>query len=210
MRRIAIIGSGPAGCYLADSLLRLLPDASIDIFERLPAPFGLVRYGVAPDHQGTKAIARVLDRALARDRVSFFGNVEVGRDIRLEELMSLYDVVVMATGASHDRRLDIPGEELPGVLGSGAFTGWYNGHPDSQPPTIDGVRSAVIIGNGNVAIDVARVLVKGANELAGSDLWPEVTSWLAMQPMESIHVVGRRSRSEEHTSELQSPMYLVC
>ena len=139
MRRIAIIGSGPAGCYLADNLLRLIPDASIDIFERLPVPFGLVRYGVAPDHQATKAVARVLDRVLARDRVGFFGNVEIGRDIQLEELMSLYDVVVLATGASRDRRLDIPGEDLPGVIGSGAFTGWYNNHPDHQPPAVHGI-----------------------------------------------------------------------
>jgi len=196
MRHIAIIGSGPAGCYLADSLLRLIPDASINIFERLPVPFGLVRYGVAPDHQGTKAVARVLDRVLSRDRVSFFGNVEVGRDVSLEELMSLYDVVALATGASRDRRLNIPGEELPGVLGSGAFTGWYNGHPDSQPPPIDGVQSAVIIGNGNVAIDVARVLAKSATELAGSDLSPEVTSWLETQAIESIHVVGRCSTAD--------------
>src|ERR1035437_3311013 len=172
MKHIAIIGSGPAGCYLAANPLRLIADASIDIFDRLPVPFGLVRYGVAPDHQGTKPVARVLDRVLARDRVSFFGNVDVGRDIRLEELMSLYDVVVLATGASRDRRLSIAGEELPGALGSGAFSGWYNGHPDGHPPAIDGVRSAVVIGNGNVAIDVARVLAKSATELAGSDLSP--------------------------------------
>src|ERR1022692_1636763 len=191
MKHIAIIGSGPAGCYLADSLLRLVPDASIDIFDRLPVPFGLVLYGVAPDHQGTKAVARVLDRVLSRNRVSFFGNVEVGRDIRLEELMALYDVVVLATGASRDRRLNIPGEELPGVLGSGAFSGWDNNHPDHQPPAIHGVQSAVVIGNGNVAIDVARVLAKSATELAGSDLSPEVTSWLETQPIEPIHVVGR-------------------
>jgi NADPH-dependent glutamate synthase beta subunit-like oxidoreductase len=196
MKQIAIIGSGPAGCYLADSLLRLIPDAFIDIFERLPVPFGLVRYGVAPDHQGTKAVARVLDRVLSRDRVSFFGNVEVGRDLRLEELMSLYDVVALATGASRDRRLNIPGEELPGILGSGAFSGWYNGHPDGHPPAIDGVQSAVVIGNGNVAIDVARVLAKSATELAGSDLSPEVTSWLETQPIETIHIVGRRSAGD--------------
>ncbi|MFI5116778.1 MAG: FAD-dependent oxidoreductase [Terriglobales bacterium] len=202
MRHIAIIGSGPAGCYLADNLLRLIPDASIDIFERLPVPFGLVRYGVAPDHQGTKAVARVLDRALSRDRVSFFGNVEVGRDLRLEELMSLYDAVTLATGASRDRRLNIAGEELPGVLGSGAFTGWYNGHPDGQPPAVqEGVQSAVVIGNGNVAIDVARVLAKSATELAGSDLSPEVTSWLETQPIETIHVVGRRSAADAKFTE---------
>lgn len=196
MRNIAIIGSGPAGCYLADSLLRLIPDASIDVFERLPVPFGLVRYGVAPDHQGTKAVVRVLDRVLSRDRVSFFGNVEVGRDLRLEELMALYDVVALATGASRDRRLNIPGEDLTGVVGSGAFTGWYNGHPDHRPPAIDGVRSALIIGNGNVAIDVARVLAKSSTELAGSDLSADVTSWLEAQPIKTIHIVGRRSATD--------------
>jgi Pyridine nucleotide-disulphide oxidoreductase len=196
VKHIAIIGSGPAGCYLADSLLRLDPGAAIDVFERLPVPFGLVRYGVAPDHQGTKAIARVLDRVLARGQVRFFGNVEIGRDIQLEELMSLYDAVVLATGASNDRRLNLPGEDLPGVLGSGAFTGWYNCHPDHQPPVVRAVRSAVIIGNGNVAIDVARVLAKDSAELAGSDLSPEVLSWLEMQTIETIHIVGRRGASD--------------
>src|ERR1035441_4467621 len=156
MKQIAIIGSGPAGCYLADNLLRLVPDACIDIFDRLPVPFGLVRYGVAPDHQGTKAVARVLDRVLSRDRVGFFGNVAVGRDVQLEKLMALYDVVVLATGASRDRRLGVPGEELPGVLGSGAFSGWYNSHPDHQPPAIHGVRSGGGIGNGNVGTYFAR------------------------------------------------------
>ena len=196
MKNIAIIGSGPADCYLADSLLRLIPDASIDIFERLPVPFGLVRYGVAPDHQGTKAVVRVLDRVLSRDRVSFFGNVEVGRDIRMEELLSLYDAVALATGAARDRRLNIPGEDIAGVVGSGAFVGWYNSHPEHQPPAVDGVRSAVVIGNGNVAIDVARVLAKNSAELAGSDLSPEVMSWLEGQPIETIHIVGRRSAAD--------------
>jgi NADPH-dependent glutamate synthase beta subunit-like oxidoreductase len=196
MRHIAIIGSGPAGCYLVDQLLRLLPDASIDVLERLPVPFGLVRYGVAPDHQGTKAIARVLDRVLSRERVNFFGNVEVGRDVRLDELMSLYDAVALATGATQDRRLGIAGENLSGVLGSGAFTGWYNGHPDHAPPQVQNVRSAVIIGNGNVAIDVARVLAKAPAEFAGSDLSPGVTAWLEAQPIEHIHIVGRRSAAD--------------
>ncbi len=201
MLHIAIIGSGPAGCYVADHLLRLLPDACIDILERLPVPFGLIRYGVAPDHQGTKAVARVLDRVLARDRVSFFGNVEVGRDVGLDELTSLYDAVVLATGAEHDRRLAIAGEDLAGVMGSGAFTGWYNGHPDHPAPHLQNVRSAVIIGNGNVAIDVARVLAKGPAELAGSDLSPEVTAWLEAQPIEIIHIVGRRSAADAKFTE---------
>jgi NADPH-dependent glutamate synthase beta subunit-like oxidoreductase len=196
MKHIAIIGSGPAGCYLADHLLRLIPDSAVDILERLPVPFGLIRYGVAPDHQSTKAVARVLDRVLARDRVGFFGNLEVGRDVRLDELMSLYDAVVLATGTPQDRRLGIPGEDLPGVVGSGEFVGWYNSHPHGQPPAMKDVRSAVVIGNGNVAIDVARILAKGPDELAGSDLSPQVRAWLDLQAMESIHIVGRRGAAE--------------
>lgn len=196
MRHIAIIGSGPAGCYLADQLLKVIPDASIDVLEKLPAPFGLIRYGVAPDHQGTKAVTRVFDRVLARDQVRFFGNVEVGRDVRLDELMSLYDAVVLATGAAQDRRLGVPGEDLPGVVGSGSFVGWYNGHPHAHASTAGDVRSAVIIGNGNVAIDVARILAKGPEEFAGSDVAGEFVAWLAAQPLETIHVVGRRGAAE--------------
>jgi NADPH-dependent glutamate synthase beta subunit-like oxidoreductase len=196
MRHIAIIGSGPAGCYLADHLSRLLPDASIDILERLPVPFGLIRYGVAPDHQRTKAIARVLDRVLAREGVSFFGNVEVGRDVHLEELMRMYHAVVLATGAPCDRRLGIPGEDLRGVIGSSAFTGWYNGHPDRAAPPLRDVRSAVVIGNGNVAIDVVRILAKAEDELSGSDLSPEVMSLLGAQPIKAIHIVGRRGAAD--------------
>lgn len=192
MKHVAIIGSGPAGCYLAEQLLRALPDGRIDVIERLPVPFGLVRYGVAPDHQGTKNISRLLDRTLGRDRVRFFGHVAIGRDVKLDELRSLYDAIVFATGAPRDRRLGIPGEDLPGVVGSGAFVGWYNNHPDNPEPAMAGVRSAVIIGNGNVAIDVVRVLAKTGEELVGSDLTPAVTDRLAQQPLEVIHVVGRR------------------
>lgn len=201
MLRVAIVGSGPAGCYLADQLLRLVPDSSIDVLERLPAPFGLIRYGVAPDHQSTKAIARVLDRVLSRERVNFFGNVEVGRDVRLDELVSLYNAGVLATGATRDRKLAISGEDLPGVIGSGAFTGWYNSRPGNRAPGVQGVRSAVIIGNGNVAIDVARILAKGSTELAGSDLSPDITAWLAAQPSETIHIVGRRAAAAAKFTE---------
>lgn len=196
MKHVAIVGSGPAGCYLADQLLRLAPDARIDVIERLPVPFGLVRYGVAPDHQGTKAVSRLLDRVLARDAVRLFGNVEVGRDLRLDELRALYDAVVLATGAPRDRRLGIPGEDLPGVIGSASFVGWYNDHPGCIAPALHEVRSAVVIGNGNVAIDVARVLAKTPAELAGSDLSPAVHEQLLAQPIEQIHVVGRRGPAE--------------
>jgi NADPH-dependent glutamate synthase beta subunit-like oxidoreductase len=198
---IAIIGSGPAGCYLADHLLRLIPTASIDILEKLPVPFGLIRYGVAPDHQSTKNVARLFDRLLSRDRVHFFGNVEVGRDVKLNELLDLYDAVVLATGAPRDRGLGIDGEDIPGVMGSGAFVGWYNGHPHSQAPTVNDVRSAVIIGNGNVALDVARILAKGRDELTGSDLPQEVLAWLEAQPIEDIHIVGRRSAADAKFNE---------
>lgn len=195
-QRVCIVGSGPAGCYLAEHLLKLLPDAQIDVLEKLPVPFGLIRYGVAPDHQGTKGAARVLDRTLSRDRVRFFGNVEVGRDVTLDELRSMYHVVVLATGAPRDRKLGIPGEDIPNVIGSGAFVAWYNGHPARTTPDLHNVRSAVIIGNGNVALDVARILAKHGDELKGSDLTPDVHEALRSQPIRDIHIVGRRSAAE--------------
>lgn len=204
MKQIAIVGSGPAGCYLADHLLRAIADSSVDILERLPVPFGLVRYGVAPDHQGTKAVTRVLDRILCKPRVVFFGNVEVGRDILLDELISMYDAVVLATGAPHDRKLRIPGEELPGVLGSAAFVAWYNAHPEALTPVLEDITSAVILGNGNVALDVARMLARDREELTGSDLPSGVSAWLQSQPLTDIHIVGRRAASDAkfHEHEL--------
>jgi hypothetical protein len=201
MKQIAIIGSGPSGCYLADQFVRVLPEASVDILERLPVPFGLVRYGVAPDHQGTKALSRVLDRILSHPRIAFFGNVEVGRDISLNQLAAMYDAVVLATGALRDRRLGVQGEELPGVLGSGAFVTWYNAHPEALAPALNGVSSAVIIGNGNVALDVARILVRDTTELAGSDLSHDVVQWLQAQPLKHVHIVGRRTASDAKFSE---------
>ena len=200
-QRICIIGSGPAGCYVAEALLKLLPQARIDVIERLPVPFGLIRYGVAPDHQSTKGAGRVLDRILSRDRVRFFGNVEVGRNVTLNELRAMYDAVVLATGATRDRKLGIPGADLPGVIGSGAFVNWYNGHPSRKVPHLHNVRSAVVIGNGNVALDVARILAKDADELKGSDLTPDVLHALQSQPLQEIHLVGRRSAAEAKFSE---------
>ena len=195
---IAVIGSGPAGCYAVEQLARSLPDAVIDLIDRLPTPYGLVRAGVAPDHQGTKSVERVLERALTRPNVQFWGHVEIGRDLALDELRGLYDAVILATGAPEDRRLGIPGEDLPGVYGSGAFTSWLNGHPDQADlaPDLSGVRSAVIIGNGNVAIDVARVLAKSRAEMARSDLAPEIEEAIAAAPLRDIHIVGRRGPGE--------------
>jgi pyridine nucleotide-disulfide oxidoreductase len=201
MRQIAIVGSGPSGCYLADQLLRLLPDSSVDVIERLPVPFGLVRYGVAPDHQGTKAISRVLDRILSNPRITFFGNVEVGKDVFLEQLLAWYDAVVLATGACRDRKLGIPGEDLPGVLGSTSFVNWYNSHPESLPPALKDVSSVVIVGNGNVAIDVARILARGPQDFTGSDLPLDIATLLSAQPVKDIHIVGRRGPADAKFTE---------
>ena len=158
---IAIVGAGPSGCYVADALGRKLPGARIDVFDRLPTPFGLVRGGVAPDHQGTKNIARQFERILGKEGVRFLGNIAIGRDLAYAELKEAYDVLVIATGALQDRRLGIPGEDLDAVYGSGRFVAWYNGIPDGRDldPRLDG-KSLAIVGNGNVALDIARLLAK--------------------------------------------------
>src|SRR5260221_4173489 len=192
--QIAIVGSGPAGCYVAERLVRVAPGSRVDIIDRLPTPYGLVRAGVAPDHQGTKAITRVFDRVLSRAGVAFWGNVEIGHDVTLAELRTFYDAVVIATGAPRDRRLGVSGEALRGIVRSGEFVGWLNRHPDHVGTSFDlaGVRSAVLIGNGNVALDVARLLAKTPAELAQSDIAPAVEDVLAAMKLEVIHIVGRR------------------
>ena len=195
---IAIVGAGPAGFYCAEALNRKRPDAGIDLIDRLPTPFGLVRAGVAPDHQGTKAITRVFDRAAQKPGIRFLGNICLGRDISLAELQSIYDAVVLAFGAPRDRKLGLPGEDLPGVFGSGAFVGWYNGHPDFASLAVDlaAVRSVVVIGNGNVAIDVARVLAKTRAEMEKSDLTAHAATAIHPAPIGDIYIVGRRGPIE--------------
>ena len=153
MRHIAVIGSGPAGYYTAEACQKQFgQDVLIDIIDRLPVPFGLIRTGVAPDHQSIKAVSRRYETVSLSDNVRFVGNVSVGADVSIAELETLYDAVVLATGAPADRPLGLPGDELPGVIGSAAFVGWYNGHPDfaGLAPPLD-VTSATVIGNGNVA-----------------------------------------------------------
>ena len=172
MRHFAVIGSGPAGFYTVEALAKAYGDtARIDLIDRLPVPYGLIRFGVAPDHQSIKAVSRRYDKVAEEDAVRFVGNVAVGRDVTIAQLRTLYDAVILATGAPSDRGLGIPGEELTGVIGSAAFVGWYNGHPDfaDLAPPLDG-DSAAIIGNGNVALDVARILSKTRAEFAGSDI----------------------------------------
>ena len=191
--RVAIVGAGPSGFYAADGLLRGRPDLRIDLIDRLPTPFGLVRAGVAPDHQGTKAIVRQFEKLLAQPDVRFAGNIEIGRDLSWDELREGYDAVIVATGMTIDRRLGVPGEELPFVWGSWKLVAWLNGHPDFRiGPDLSAVRTVAVIGNGNVALDVARVLAKSAAEMAKSDIVPEAGAAIAAAPIAEITVIGRR------------------
>jgi ferredoxin--NADP+ reductase len=194
---IAIVGSGPSGFYVVDGLTRALPGCRIDIIDRLKTPYGLVRLGVAPDHQGTKAVARQFERLALKPGVRFLGGVELGRDVSLDELRAHYDAVVLATGASQDRRLGIPGEDLPGVFGSGQFVGWYNGHPDcaALPVKLEGDAVAVI-GNGNVAIDLVRVLAKTPEEMQASDLVDHAAQVIDAARLKDIYLIGRRGPVE--------------
>jgi ferredoxin--NADP+ reductase len=191
--RVAIVGAGPSGFYAADGLLRTRPDLRIDLIDRLPTPFGLVRAGVAPDHQGTKAIVRQFEKQLAEPDVRFAGNIEIGRDLSWEQLREGYDAVIVATGMTIDRKLGVPGEELPFVWGSWKFVAWLNGHPDFRiGPDLSQVKRVAVIGNGNVALDVARLLAKSAEEMAKSDIVPEAGAAIAAAPITDIHVIGRR------------------
>jgi len=197
--RVAIVGAGPSGFYAADGLLRGRPDLRIDIIDRLPTPFGLVRAGVAPDHQGTKAVVRQFDKLLDQPDLRFAGGLDIGRDLTWEELVAAYDAVIVATGMVIDRPLGIPGEDLPHVWGSWRFVAWLNGHPDFRDgPDLSSVKSVAVIGNGNVALDVARLLAKTPEEMAKSDIVPEAAAAIAAAPLTDIHVIGRRGA--EHAS----------
>ena len=194
MLKVAIIGSGPAGYYTAEGLLKQFGSGvQIDIIDRLPTPFGLIRNGVAPDHQSIKAVTRRYESTQLGGNVRFYGNVEVGDAVSMEELRQLYHAVVLATGAPQDRPLGIPGDEKPGVIGAAAFVGWYNGHPDHADlnPPLD-TETVAIIGNGNVALDVARVLVKTPEEMSASDLTCHAADVIHRSPIRTIYIIGRR------------------
>ncbi len=194
MRHVAVIGSGPAGYYSAEAIQKQFGDeVRVDIIDRMPVPYGLIRFGVAPDHQSIKAVYRRYEKVALSDNVRFVGNVLVGRDVTIAELLGLYDAVILATGAPNDRPIGIPGDNLPGVIGSAAFVGWYNGHPDfaALDPPLD-TDTAVVIGNGNVALDVARILSKTPAEFVGSDIVAHAFSMLGNSAIRTIHVLGRR------------------
>ena len=192
--RVCVVGAGPAGLYVADALTYSADDAvTVDIFERLPVPFGLLRYGVAPDHLNIKSAGRALHEVLERPGVHLFANVAVGSDVTIEELRRHYDAVVYALGASADRELGIPGESLPGSESATSFVSWYNGHPERVAREVIDSTHVAVIGAGNVALDVARLLLKDAAELEHTDVPEDVLDTLRKSAVTDVHVVARRA-----------------
>jgi NADPH-dependent glutamate synthase beta subunit-like oxidoreductase len=194
MRHFAIVGSGPAGFYTAEALEKAYGEgARVDIIDRYPVPYGLIRFGVAPDHQSLKAVSKRYDKVAESAGVDFIGNVTVGTDVSVAELLDLYDAVILAVGSPHSRKLGIPGEDLPGVIGSAEFVGWYNGHPDyaDLDPPLTGTHAAVI-GNGNVALDCARILSKTRHEFEGSDIVGHALDALDASAIRTVTILGRR------------------
>ncbi len=196
--RIAIIGSGPAGFYAAEALLkRTDTTVEVDVFDRLPTPYGLVRGGVAPDHQKIKSVARVFATTAARPSFRFLGNVQLGRDVSVEELHRHYHQIVYATGNEGDRRLGIPGEGIARCTPATVFVGWYNGHPDYRNARIDlSVRRVAVVGNGNVALDVARILLRTREELERTDIAAHALDALVHSRVEEVFVLGRRGPAQ--------------
>jgi ferredoxin--NADP+ reductase len=193
--RVAIAGAGPAGFYAAEALLRA--GAAVDLFERLPAPFGLLRYGVAPDHQNIKRAGAAFERTAKHPAFRYFGNVAIGEQLSIDELASDYDQVLVAIGAATDKKLGLPGEELAGSVAATAFVGWYNGHPEFASQRFDlSSRRAVIVGMGNVAMDVARVLVKTPRALADTDIAREALEVLATSQVREVVLLGRRGPAQ--------------
>ena len=197
--RVAVIGSGPSGVYAAEALLKqgALP-ASVDVYDRLPTPYGLVRYGVAPDHQKIKSVTALFSKVLSDPRVRFLGNVEFGRDLTLADLRRHYDAVVYTVGASSDRSLGIPGEDLVGSLSATEFVAWYNGHPDAatRELSLTGVRGVAVVGVGNVAVDVARILLKTVDELRVTDIADHALRVLEGSDVTDVYVLGRRGPAQ--------------
>jgi ferredoxin--NADP+ reductase len=204
--RVAVVGSGPAGFYAAGALLGGEVPVEVDMIERLPTPWGLVRLGVAPDHPKLKSVSRAYERIAERPGFRFLGNVELGRDLRHSDLARLYDAVIYAVGAQSDKRLGIPGEDLPGSWPATEFVAWYNGHPDFQELEFDlDVERAVVIGNGNVAVDVARMLALTPDELAPTDATDKAIAAIGRSKLKEIVMLGRRGPAQAAftTPELQ-------
>jgi len=201
--RVAIVGAGPAGVYVADVLMKSDVEVSIDLFERQPAPFGLIRYGVAPDHPRIKGIVKALHQVLSKPQVRLLGNVEYGVDIKLDDLRRHYDAVVFTTGAEKDRDLDIPGIELPGSFGGADFVSWFDGHPDVVREWPLEAESVAVVGAGNVALDVSRMLSKTADELLVTEIPDNVHRCLAASPVREVHVFARRGPAQAKFTPLE-------
>lgn len=201
--RIAIVGAGPAGIYAADILLGLAPTASIDLFEKLPAPYGLVRYGVAPDHPRIRKITDALHDVISDPRIRLRCNVDIGADITIDELRAAYDGVIVATGADLDVRLDIPGIDLPGSFGAADFVAWYDGHPDVPRDWPLTAESVAVLGAGNVALDVTRILAVHAAALERTDTPDHVLAQLGASPLRDVHLFARRGPADVRFSPLE-------
>ena len=196
MRRVAVVGSGPAGIYAVEALTRQ-GEIAVDVLDRLPCPFGLVRYGVAPDHPKIRSISAALGAVLEHQGVRFIGNVDIGSDVTLAELHEHYDAILIASGAAVDRPLGIPGEDLPGSVSATEFVAWYNGHPDAPVDAFTlAARSVAVIGMGNVAVDVVRLLAKTAVELRSTDLPDHVLRVLERSQASDIYMIGRRGPAQ--------------
>ena len=204
--RLAIVGAGPAGIYAADLIIKSELrdfDVSIDLFDLLPAPYGLVRYGVAPDHPRIKGIIRALYEVLDRGDIRFFGNVEYGKDITLDDLKTHYNAVIFSTGAVKDANLNIPGIDLEGSFGAAAFVNWYDAHPDFERSWDLSAKEIAVLGNGNVALDVARVLAKPAEAMLSTDIPDNVYQGLRTSQATDVHVFGRRGPAQVKFSPLE-------
>jgi len=201
--RVAIVGAGPAGIYAADILSKTGIDVGIDLFERLPAPFGLVRYGVAPDHPRIKQIIVALHKVLQRGDIRLLGNVEYGVDLKLDDLRQYYDAVIFATGSIRDAALTIPGIDLPGSFGAADFVSWYDGHPDVPRAWPLEATQVAVFGAGNVALDVARMLTKHPEDLLPTEIPPNVYEVLRHNPVTDVHIFARRGPAQAKFSPLE-------
>ncbi len=215
---IVVVGAGPAGFYAADALIKKKIACKIDLVDELPTPYGLIRSGVAPDHQTTKKIIKAFEKIALNPICRFFGNVNIGNDVSIEELKNIYDVIIISNGANSDKKLGIPGEDLEGVIGSASFVGWYNAHPKFVNINPDlSCKNVVVVGNGNVAIDIARVLVKNRDEMASSDIPEYALKAIENSMISDVHILGRRGPHEakftnvelREMGELQDAVSLV-
>ena len=201
--RVAVVGAGPAGIYASDLLMKSDQDVQIDLFKRMPAPFGLIRYGVAPDHPRIKGIVKSLHNVLDKEQLRFLGNVEIGKDVTVEELREFYDAIVFSTGATGDQDLRVPGSDLEGSFGAGEFVGFYDGNPNFERSWDLSAEKVAVIGVGNVALDVARILAKTGDELLVTEIPDNVYQSLSQSKAKEVHVFGRRGPAQAKFTPLE-------